>query len=152
MTHSTRNRLFAAGAIVVALGALGFVSMGDLGENLVYYWSPSELTAAGAPADATVRLGGMVVPGTYTWDRETHTVTFDVTDTKTTVHVVNQGNPPEMFREGIGVVVEGRIGSDGVFRSDKVMVKHDNEYTPPHEGERPEDIYKEIARTLDEGS
>jgi len=152
MTHATRNRVFAAGAILVALGALGFVSMGDLGENLVYYWSPSELAAAKAPADATVRLGGMVVPGTYTWDRETHTVTFDVTDTKTTVRVVNQGNPPEMFREGIGVVVEGRMGSDGVFRSDKVMVKHDNEYQPPHEGERPEDIYKEIARTLDEGS
>ena len=65
MTHGTRNRLFAAGAIVVALGALGFVSMGDLGENLVYYWSPSELAAAAAPADATVRLGGMVVPGTW---------------------------------------------------------------------------------------
>jgi cytochrome c-type biogenesis protein CcmE len=137
-------------AILVALGALGFVSMGDLGENLVYYWSPSELKAAKAPADATVRLGGMVVAGTYQWDRETHTVTFDVTDMKETVHVVNQGNPPEMFREGIGVVVEGSYGTDGVFRSDKVMVKHDNEYEPPAAGEHPKEIYRDLARTLDE--
>jgi cytochrome c-type biogenesis protein CcmE len=146
-----RNRWLAVGAVVVALSALGFVSMGDLGENLVYYWSPTELAAADSPHDAVVRLGGMVVAGSYTWDRESHTVTFDVTDMQNTVHVVNQGNPPEMFREGIGVVVEGRLGSDGVFRSDKVMVKHDNEYQAPKAGEHPADIYKNIPQTLEDG-
>jgi cytochrome c-type biogenesis protein CcmE len=149
MTESMKKRLFGVVAITVALGALGAVSMSDLGEQLVYYWSPTELAAAANAKDATVRLGGMVVAGSYAWDQDTHVLEFDVTDMKTTVHVRNKGNPPQMFREGIGVVVEGRLGADGVFHSDTVMVSHDNEYKAPHEGENPADIYKNLPTTLE---
>lgn len=149
MTDAMKKRLFGVAAILVALGALGGISMSNLGESLVYYWSPTELAAAANAKDATVRLGGMVVAGSYRWDQGAHTVDFDVTDGKTTVHVRNAGNPPQMFREGVGVVVEGRLGADGVFHSDKVMVSHDNEYKPPAEGESPEDVYKNMSRTLE---
>jgi cytochrome c-type biogenesis protein CcmE len=149
MTESTKKRLFGALAICVALGALGAVSLSNIGEDLAYYWSPTELAAASNAKNATVRLGGMVVAGTYSWDHETQTVEFDVSDLKTTVHVVNKGNPPQMFREGIGVIIEGKLGEDGVFHSDKLMVSHSNEYSPPGEGETPADVYKNLTKTLE---
>ncbi|MEQ1565486.1 MAG: cytochrome c maturation protein CcmE [Myxococcota bacterium] len=131
MTDTTKKRLFAVAAIGIALGALGVISMGGIGENLVYYWTPTELLTNDKAEDAVVRLGGMVVAGTMNWDRETQVVTFDLTDGERTVKVRNEGNPPQMFREGIGAVVEGKLTSDGVFHSDKVMVKHDNQYKAP---------------------
>lgn len=149
MSDVVKKRLFGLGAVLVAIGAIGWISVSDLGENLVYYWSPTELAAASNAKDATVRLGGMVVAGTFNWDQQNHVVSFDLSDGKTTVHVRNEGNPPQMFREGIGAVVEGRLGADGVFHSDNVMVKHDNEYKPPAEGERPEDMYKNLPQTLE---
>ena len=149
MTDSMKKRVFGVVAISASLLALGAIGLSDLGDDLTYYWSPTELATASNAKDATVRLGGMVVAGSYAWDQATHTVEFDVTDTKTTIHVVNKGNPPQMFREGIGVVVEGRLGADGVFHSDTVMVSHDNEYKPPHEGENPADIYKNLPKTIE---
>lgn len=134
MTDAMKKRLFGVVAVVVALGAIGWISMGNLGEQLVYYWSPTELAAAANGKDATVRLGGMVEPGSFKWDQETHVVDFDISDGKTTIHVRNVGNPPQMFREGIGAVVEGKLGADGIFHSDKVMVKHDEQYQAPKEG------------------
>jgi cytochrome c-type biogenesis protein CcmE len=133
MTESMKRRLFAVAAVLVAVSALAAVSMSNLGDNLVYYWSPSELKARSAE-DATVRLGGMVVAGTLTWDKHAQVVEFDVTDMKEVVHVRLEGTPPAMFREGIGAVVEGKLGSDGTFHSDKIMVKHDNQYQAPGEG------------------
>lgn len=136
MTDGTQKRLMAVGALLVAGGALAAISMSNLGDNLVYYWTPTEL-AEKANAAATVRLGGMVVPGTYKWDKQAQIVEFDVTDNEKVVHVRLEGTPPAMLREGIGAVVEGKLGADGVFHSDKVMVKHDNTYKPPAEGEHP---------------
>lgn len=140
-----QRRLFMVGALLVGSGALAWVSMGTLGDNLVYYWSPAEMQAKGDDAiDATVRLGGMVVPGSVKWEPEAQRLAFQVSDGTATVDVVGEGAPPQMFREGIGVVVEGRLGADGKFRSDEVMVKHSNEYRAPEAGERPEDVYKSL--------
>jgi len=150
MTDGTRRRLVALAALTLAGGALAFVSMGDLGENLVYYWSPSELMAAPNAQDATVRLGGMVVPGSMQWDRKAAHVRFDVTDGQTTVAVDVDGNPPQMFKEGIGVVVEGKLGADQVFSSDRVMVKHSNEYQSP-EGEDHAKTWKNSLAEGDDG-
>lgn len=143
MTSSARRRLFLVGSLVVAGAALGFVAFGNMGENLVYYWDPTQLVEAGEKAEgATVRLGGMVKAGTLDWRAEENALRFEVTDAKNTVKVHATGAPPQMFREGIGVVVEGSLGEDGVFHSDRLMVKHSNEYKPPAEGEHPKDIYK----------
>ena len=145
MTEHAQRRLFAVVALLVSGAALAWISMGNLGENLVYYWSPTELVAKGDRAvGATVRLGGLVSPGTVDWRPEDQHLAFDVTDGEMTVPVECHGAPPQMFREGIGVVVEGRLGSDGVFQTENVMVKHSNEYKAPEEGERPEDIYRTL--------
>jgi cytochrome c-type biogenesis protein CcmE len=147
--NATGKRMFLGLAILAAFGSLAFISVSDLGDDLVYYWSPTELTAASNAKDATVRLGGMVAAGSYKWDQNAQTVEFDVTDFKSTVHVVNTGNPPQMFREGIGVVVEGKLGADGNFHSDKLMVSHGNEYKAPEHGENPQDLYRNLPKTLE---
>ena len=144
MTEAVKRRIFAVAALVAAGAGLGYISMGDLGENLVYYWSPSELRAADNAMNATVRLGGMVVPGSVDWDRERAYVTFQVTDGTETVDVAVDGNPPQMFKEGIGVVVEGTVTEAGIFETDRLMVKHSNEYKAPEEGVDAKDLYKTV--------
>ena len=124
--------VFLVGALAVAASSLGLVWFASdvMGENLVYYWTPSEVQAAGAEAyGPTIRLGGLVKAGTLDWDAESQTVDLVVTDTtgaELAIHA--QGAPPQMLREGIGVVVEGTLRPDGVFVTDRLMVKHSNEY------------------------
>lgn len=143
MKAATQRRLFAVAALAVAGSALGMVSYSDMGEDLVYYWSPTELRANANAKGATVRLGGLVVPGTLQWNRDEGSATFDVSDGATTVRVRLTTNPPQMFREGIGVVVEGKLAADGAFDTQRVMVKHSNEYQAPEGGHPPD-----VARTL----
>jgi cytochrome c-type biogenesis protein CcmE len=138
MENQSRVRWIVGLAIVWVLGVLIYVSWEDLGENLVYYWTPSETLAKAARLknkDATIRLGGVVAKGSVKWVAETLDLTFRVADSTETdaknVLVDSKGAPPQMFREGIGVVVEGRLGADNVFHSDRVMVNHDNQYRPP---------------------
>lgn len=144
MTDATKRRLFGVAALLVAGGALGWVSMSDMGDDLVYYWSPTELATSPGARSALVRLGGQVVPGTVEWDKDAGTVAFDITDGETTVSVFSDGNPPQMFRDGIGVVVEGRLEGE-VFRTSRVMVKHSNEYQPP-EGEGHPNPYASLVQ------
>jgi cytochrome c-type biogenesis protein CcmE len=115
------------------IGVLGFLMFGSMGDNLVYYWSPTELRAsASAEEGAMVRLGGLVKPGTVRVEG-TNTV-FTVADDNASVEVRTAAIPPQMFREGIGVVVEGRLGPDGVFESKRLLVKHDENYKAPTDG------------------
>lgn len=136
-------------ALALAGGSLWFIStgMGGLSEDLVYYWSPSELMDAGDKAySATVRLGGQVEPGSVNWDPESQKLSFRMTDGTTTVAVSSTGAPPQMFREGIGVVVEGQYEADGVFHTDRVMVKHNNEYRAPEDGQHPpHEVYETLV-------
>ncbi len=145
MTDAWKRRLFAIGAVTVALGSLTFISMYDLGDNLVYYWSPTELLEAPNAQDATVRLGGMVVPGSVDWDKAGGKASFRVTDGKKEVAVHCDGNPPQMFKDGIGVVVEGQLHADGVFHTNKVMVKHSNDYEAPEEGQEHVNPYATLS-------
>jgi cytochrome c-type biogenesis protein CcmE len=138
------GKLWAISALAVAGGALTWISIGDLGENLVYYWSPTEMTAQKEKAlGATIRLGGLVEPGSIR--QEGTTLNFRVTDGTTLTPVTTSEVPPQMFREGIGVVVEGTVDASGQFTSTRMMVKHDNEYRAPESGEKP------TLTTLDEG-
>lgn len=125
-----RNRLAAMGAVGIALVAFLVITASGIGENLVYYWGPTELREAGKRAvGATIRLGGQVAPGSIVQDGST--LQFRVTDGRNVVAVRSSGVPPQMFREGIGVVVEGTMTDAGVFTSDRLMVSHDNEYRAP---------------------
>lgn len=122
-------------AVLIAGGAIAYLSFGGIGDNLVYYWTPTELAEHGSQAQgAVVRLGGQVEAGSLEWDKESNDLRFLVTDGTTSIKVHGTGVPPQMFREGIGVVVEGTMGGADVFESDRLLVKHDNEYQAP-EGE-----------------
>lgn len=128
------GRLFAVGALVVAVGAFIVITAGGIGENLVYYWGPKDIQEAGDKAiGATIRLGGLVKEGSIQYAGGTSGLSFDVIDDQALVHVRSQGVPPQMFREGIGVVVEGTMTDAGHFESSRLMVSHDNEYRAPED-------------------
>lgn len=140
MTSQAKTRVAIGAALVVALAALGWVAFGDLGKNLVYYWTPAELLAQGDKAyGATVRLGGVVEPGSVKWDEQSLALEFRIAENNApgakSVLVHSTGAPPQMFREKIGVIVEGSYDSGQVFKSDRVMVNHSNEYRPPEPGQ-----------------
>ena len=127
-------------ALLVAATAFAFIAAGKIGNNLVYYWSPSDLLHAGDKAyGASIRLGGLVKQGSLVSKPD---VQFDVTDLKSTVHVKIHGVPPQMFREGIGVVVEGTMLRDGYFDGSRLMVSHNNEYRAPHGTANAEQLIK----------
>ncbi len=131
-----KTRLFALIALAIAGGAFAFIALGGLGENLVYYWGPTELRQnADKAVGATIRLGGLVAPGTIEYDGA-NTLHFEVTDGQQQVAVRATGMPPAMFRENIGVVVEGTMTAEGHFTSNRLMVSHDNEYKAPMDGEK----------------
>ncbi|AKU89821.1 cytochrome c maturation protein CcmE [Vulgatibacter incomptus] len=132
-----RIKWFAVAALAVAGAAFAFIALGGLGENLVYYWDPSELRQAGDKAiGATIRLGGQVAPGSIQFDPGTSKLAFEVTDGKQNIPVRSEGVPPQMFRENIGVIVEGTMTKEGHFTSSRLMVSHGNEYQAPHDGEK----------------
>jgi cytochrome c-type biogenesis protein CcmE len=128
-----RTRWFAIGALAVAGVAFLVLTASGIGENLVYYWGPTEVHAAGDQAvGASIRLGGLVAEGSVKQLDNGSAVAFDVIDRAGgRVHVRSAGVPPQMFREKIGVVVEGTMTRGGVFEGRRLMVSHDNEYRVP---------------------
>ena len=135
-TERSRRLVLAVTAVLISVGVLAFLAFGGIGENLVYYWSPTELRAAGDEAiGATIRLGGLVEPGTIDRSSDGLTLQFAVTDGDSSVPIVTSSVPPAMFREGVGVVVEGTVRKDGSFATNRLLVKHDNQYRAPGEGE-----------------
>ena len=141
MKAQTRNQLLALGAIAIALGGVAWIASGKIGENLVYYWSPAEVISNGEKAfGPTIRMGGVVKKGTIHWDEGHTQISFAVADGKddnaSFVNVRSTEIPPQMFREGIGVVVEGTYDKSGVFTSNRLMVNHSNEYRAPKPGQK----------------
>lgn len=142
-----RARIGLMIGVVTILSGFGYLIYGGIGENLVYFLTPSELLAKGDDAyDAAVRLGGQVVPGTVQWNAEALDLRFRMTDGQHEIAVHSKGAPPQMFRDGQGVVVEGRYSQEDVFKATSVMVKHSNEYQAPHEGEKPQELYKSLIK------
>ena len=121
-------------AIVVGLAALGIASalvLNAFQSNLVFFFSPSQIAANEAPRDRNFRVGGLVEQGSIKRDGGGLTVNFVVTDLAKTIPVSYTGLLPDLFREGKGVVAQGKLGADGVFRADQVLAKHDENYMPP---------------------
>ena len=143
-----RNRkLGIIGGLAVILGGFGYLLYGGIGQNLVYFLTPQELLAKGTKAyDVPLRLGGQVVPGSVQWNAASLDLRFKVTDGVQTIDVQSKGAPPQMFRDGIGVVVEGRYDHAGMFHSNNLMVKHSNEYRAPRDGHRPDQMYRSLVR------
>jgi cytochrome c-type biogenesis protein CcmE len=125
------------GIILVGLAGLGIATYfvaSAFRQNLVFFFSPTQVVAKEAPVDRTFRVGGLVKDGTLKRDPDGLTVRFMVTDTAATIPVVYKGILPDLFKEGRGCVAQGRIGADGVFQAEQVLAKHDENYMPPEAG------------------
>jgi len=130
-----RTRWFMFIAFAVAAVAFIVIAAGGINKNLVYYWTPTDLQSAGDKAyGASIRLGGMVAPGSVRNRTGVSGIEFDVKDATGIVHVKSSGVPPQMFRENIGVVVEGTMTRNGYFQCSRLMVSHNNEYKAPQAG------------------
>jgi cytochrome c-type biogenesis protein CcmE len=125
-----RHKRFAWIALgLVALGIATALVLSAFNKNLVFFFTPTQVAAKEAPVGRTFRIGGMVVPGSV--KREGVQVHFLVTDTAKTMPVVFSGQLPDLFKEGKGVVAQGQLGADGVFKAREVLAKHDENYMPP---------------------
>ncbi|MBI5511119.1 MAG: cytochrome c maturation protein CcmE [Deltaproteobacteria bacterium] len=149
MTPAGKKRLTAVAALAVAGAGLVYLATGNIEENLVYYWTPTDLLAkADTVKNATIRLGGMVQTGSKQWNAETLSLRFVMGETPEaggkTITVVSTGAPPQMFREGIGCIVEGKFDGQ-IFHADRLMVKHSNEYKPPADVADSHQLYKTLA-------
>jgi cytochrome c-type biogenesis protein CcmE len=103
--------------------------------NLVFFFSPTQVVAKEAPINRTFRIGGLVQEGTLKRDSDGLTVRFTVTDTAESIPVVYKGILPDLFKEGRGCVAQGKLSADGVFQAEQVLAKHDENYMPPEAGQ-----------------
>lgn len=142
-----KKRAWVLGGGAVILGVFAWLLFGGLEKNMVFFLTPQELLAKGTEGvGVPVRLGGQVKPGSVKWDAQTLDLRFTVTDGAGEMPVRSTGAPPQMFRDGMGVIVEGRVGAGGVFEASGLMVKHSNEYRAPAPGEEAHEKYKTLIQ------
>ncbi len=127
-----RHRRFAwIGGGIAVLGVAAALVLNAFQSNLVFFFTPSQIAANEAPKGRAFRIGGLVVDKSLSRDKDGLTVHFAVTDTASTVPVVYTGILPDLFKEGKGVVAQGKLEGDGVFHATEVLAKHDENYMPP---------------------
>jgi cytochrome c-type biogenesis protein CcmE len=126
-----RRRLLALAVGLALLGAATALVLAAFNDNLVFFYSPSELVGKAIGPDRRIRIGGLVEEHSLAREGEGQSVGFRVTDGKSDIAVVYRGALPDLFREGQGVVAEGRLRPDGVFVATNVLAKHDEKYMPP---------------------
>jgi cytochrome c-type biogenesis protein CcmE len=131
MNPKRRKRLILIGMMVLGAGAAVALTLKSFNENLMFFFSPTEVAAGKAPANAPFRLGGMVVEGSVQRPGDGIVVEFGLTDNADVVTVSYEGILPDLFREGQGIVAMGRLNERGVFVADEVLAKHDENYMPP---------------------
>lgn len=140
-----KRRMWAGLGLAAVAGAVIWLAAGSLENNMVYFLTPAELQARASEVQGQpLRLGGMVREGSVDWNPDEPLLRFAVGQGESAVRVRTTSAPPSMFREGQGVVVEGKYGPEGVFHADRLMVKHSNEYRPPEDGEKPAEMYESI--------
>lgn len=124
-----RRRLWLLLGSLGTLGVAAALVLTALNDNLVFFYSPTQVAEKNVSPERRFRLGGLVEQGSIQKDGQF--VRFTVTDTNKTLKVVYRGILPDLFREGQGVIAEGSIGSDGVFAAREILAKHDENYMPP---------------------
>ena len=135
------KKLALIGAAVVAVGAGVTLALQAFNDNLVFFFSPTQVAAQEAPMGRTFRLGGVVEPGSVKRLEDGVTVTFGITDTAKIVPVQYTGILPDLFAEGQGVVAQGKLDEKGVFCASEVLAKHDENYMPPEAAKALEDAH-----------
>lgn len=145
-TQKKRLGLIAGGLIIC--GAAAALVFNAFEENLVFFFSPSQVAAHEAPEGRAFRIGGFVQEGSVQRQKDGVTVRFEVTDTAHTVPVTYKGSLPDLFKEGKGVVAQGKL-QNGVFVANQVLAKHDENYMPPEAEKAVQDAHKK-ARAMKE--
>jgi cytochrome c-type biogenesis protein CcmE len=135
MTPTRKRRLKAVLLILAGLSVAAAIATWSLQQNLLYFQSPSQLSASPMPEGRDFRLGGLVKAGSVARDGETLAVRFVVTDGPAEVSVRFEGILPDLFREGKGVIAIGALDSAGTFQAHDVLAKHDENYMPPEVAE-----------------
>lgn len=125
------RRAVALAVGLLTVGAASALVLNAFRSNLVFFYSPTQVQAKEAPRDRAFRIGGLVEEGSVRRDGKSLTIQFQVTDTARAIPVTYTGLLPDLFQEGKGVVAQGRLGADGVFRADQVLAKHDENYMAP---------------------
>lgn len=144
-----RKKLGLIVLLILGVGtAVGMVTMA-LKENINLFFSPSQIIAGEAPQGHTFRLGGMVRTGSVKRSNTNLEVVFEVTDTAKSVPVSYTGILPDLFREGQGIVAQGKLRADGTFVASEVLAKHDENYMPPEAAEAVKNAQK-MKATLKE--
>lgn len=132
MAMKPRHRKLALIVLVVAaLGVAVALVLNAFNSNLVFFFSPTQVANGEAPTSRAFRIGGLVEEGSIRREADGLTTRFAVTDTAKTMPVIYTGILPDLFKEGKGVVAEGRLGADGLFAATQVLAKHDENYMPP---------------------
>jgi cytochrome c-type biogenesis protein CcmE len=126
-----RQRMLWVALLVVGVGIAVLFTRNALKENLLYFYTPSDIVAGKAPADRPFRIGGMVSKGSFNRPVGSLEASFVVTDMAKTVKVRYTGVLPDLFREGQGVIARGRMVDNGTFVAEEVLAKHDENYMPP---------------------
>lgn len=125
------QRLTLALAAVAALGAASLLALSALADGAAFFYTPGDVAANPPPLDKSVRLGGMVEAGSLVRQPDGVSIRFAVTDGQARIPVAFRGVTPDLFREGSGVVAEGRFQRDGSFVAEELLAKHDERYMPP---------------------
>ena len=137
-----RIALIAGGLASLVLAAA--LTLNALDSNIALYVTPSEVVAGKAPQGKAFRIGGLVKEGTV--KRDNMTVRFVVTDTAKDIPVAYTGILPDLFKEGKGAVIQGKLGTDGVFAATEVLAKHDENYMPPEAQHAVDQVKKAQAK------
>jgi cytochrome c-type biogenesis protein CcmE len=135
--------------ILLALAGIGIATVLVLNafqKNLVFFFTPTQVTKGEAPIDRAFRIGGLVEKGSLKRDPDGLTVHFVVTDTAQAMPVTYKGILPDLFKEGKGVVAEGRLASNGMFTATQVLAKHDENYMPPEAASAIEQAQKTLVK------
>jgi cytochrome c-type biogenesis protein CcmE len=137
--------LIAAG--LAALAAATALVLNAFESNLVFFFTPTQVAKGEAPVNRTFRIGGMVEEGSLRREPDGLTVSFVITDRLNRLPVTYKGILPDLFKEGKGAVVQGRLKADGLFVADQVLAKHDENYMPPEAAHSLEEARKAAAQT-----
>ena len=146
MKPRTRRALWIASGLA-AIGVAAGLVLNAFQSNLVFFLTPTQVASHEAPRDRTFRVGGLVEAGSVVREKDALTVRFRVTDTAQTIPVVFTGILPDLFREGKGVVAQGKLGADGVFSASEVLAKHDENYMPPEAADAVERAHKAMQES-----
>ena len=150
MKPRTRRALWIV-AGVAGLGVATALVLNAFQSNLVFFFTPSQVASNEAPRDRAFRIGGLVEAGSVEHDKDALTVRFRVTDTAKTIPVVFTGILPDLFKEGKGVVAQGKLAADGTFKASEVLAKHDENYMPPEAAHALDQAGKHIDKSAFSG-